>query len=60
MEKINSTCFVCGKEVDPKTTSKNLMVNLPICKECKGSDKEKVKVDELLEGMADGFVCGCI
>ncbi|MFA5329091.1 MAG: hypothetical protein WC384_14955 [Prolixibacteraceae bacterium] len=37
-----------------------LTINLPVCNECKGTDREKNAVDELLEGLADGFVCGCI
>ncbi len=53
-------CFVCGKSVDPETTEKNTQFNLPVCDECKGTDREKQAVDQLLEGMAEGFVCGCI
>ncbi len=53
-------CFVCGIDVDPLETEKNLQINLPVCNECKDTDREKNAVDELLEGMADGFVCGCI
>ncbi len=60
MENIFSKCFVCEKEVDPETSSRNPAVNLPVCANCKGSDNEKKKEAELLEGMADGFVCGCI
>ncbi len=53
-------CFVCGKEVDAKTSEKNTQFNLPVCTYCKGTDKEKKAVEDLLEGMAEGFVCGCI
>jgi hypothetical protein len=60
MMDFSNQCFVCGKEVDPLETEKNLQINLPVCNECKGTDREKNAVDELLEGLADGFVCGCI
>lgn len=53
-------CFVCGKEIDPENTSKNMQFNLPVCDDCKGTDREKAAVDDLLDGMAEGFVCGCI
>ena len=35
-------------------------VNLPICNNCQGTVQEKTKVNEFLEGLAEGFVCGCI
>lgn len=60
MDDFACHCFVCGKEVDPKTTEKNVQFNLPVCKECRGTDREKAVIGDLLEGMADGFVCGCI
>ncbi len=53
-------CFVCGKEIDPQTTKKNLEINLPVCEVCSGTEEEKKAVSDLNEGMADGFVCGCI
>jgi NAD-dependent SIR2 family protein deacetylase len=53
-------CFVCGKNVDPETTDKNPQFNLPVCDNCKGTDREKEAIAQLLEGMAEGFVCGCI
>lgn len=53
-------CFVCGKEINPETTKKNQQLNLPVCDDCSGTDEEKKAVNELTEGMADGFVCGCI
>lgn len=53
-------CFVCGKETDPQNTTKNKQLNLPVCNECIGTEEENQAVDELIEGMADGFVCGCI
>lgn len=60
MEDIFSKCFVCEQKIDQSTCSKNGSVNLPVCDNCKGSKEEKDKESELLEGMADGFVCGCI
>jgi ribosome-binding protein aMBF1 (putative translation factor) len=53
-------CFVCGKETDPVSAKKNMQFNLPVCDDCQGTDQEKAAITELLEGMADGFVCGCI
>jgi len=53
-------CFICGKEVDPQTTKKNMEINLPVCDVCSGTEEEKKAVADLNEGMADGFVCGCI
>jgi len=53
-------CFVCGKETDPLKTLKNIRLNLPVCDECRDTEQEKTAVETLLEGMADGFVCGCI
>lgn len=53
-------CFVCGKEVNPETVDKNVQFNLPVCPDCKGTDNEKKAIEQLLEGMAEGFVCGCI
>ena len=60
MTEFYNCCFVCGKKVDPQTKEKNKLINLPICEDCKGTEKEKKSIDEHLEGMADGFVCGCI
>ena len=60
MKGIFSKCFVCEKELEPQTSSKNEQVNLPVCDRCKGTKSEKLKEAELLDGMADGFVCGCI
>jgi NAD-dependent SIR2 family protein deacetylase len=53
-------CFVCGKETDPQNMNKNKQLNLPVCTECSGTKEEEKAVDDLIEGMADGFVCGCI
>jgi len=53
-------CFVCGKPLLAKSISYHPKVNLPVCDACRGSEPEAVKVEELLEGLAEGFVCGCI
>jgi hypothetical protein len=60
MGSIKNTCFVCKKTVTPETSELNLVVNLPVCEDCKGSDMEKQVEKEVLESLADGFVCGCI
>ena len=53
-------CFACGKAIDPEVTEKNKQFNLPVCNECKGTNREKEAIAQLLDGMAEGFVCGCI
>lgn len=60
MTDFSNHCFVCGKEVNPLTAKKNKELNLPVCDTCSGTEEEKKAVGEHLEGMADGFVCGCI
>lgn len=60
MAEINNKCFVCNKEIDPATASRNLTVNLPVCNQCKGTEKEKETEKEYLDSLADGLVCGCI
>lgn len=60
MSDFSNHCFVCGKEVDPLNVIKNKELNLPVCSVCAGTEEEKKAVAEHLEGMADGFVCGCI
>ena len=60
MNDFTSRCFVCQKKLDPAKASKNLALNLPVCEACKGTDEEKDKARELTDGLADGFVCGCI
>ena len=52
-------CFVCSNKLE-YVEDKNKVTNLPVCKQCKGTDKEKIKEKELLDSLADGFVCGCI
>ncbi len=60
MTDFSNHCFVCGKDTDPQTSKKNQQLNLPVCDECSGTEAEKNAVEDLTEGMADGFVCGCI
>lgn len=60
MTDFANRCFVCGIEVDPQIVEKNKQFNLPVCADCKGTDNEKKAIEDLLEGMAEGFVCGCI
>jgi NMD protein affecting ribosome stability and mRNA decay len=60
MESITKKCFVCQIETTKENLELNQEVNLPICKNCKGTAKEKEKTAELLDSLADGLVCGCI
>ena len=60
MGSINTSCFVCKKPVTPETSEINPVVNMPVCAECKGTEQEKVEEKEVLDSLADGFVCGCI
>jgi hypothetical protein len=60
MTDFSNQCFVCGIAIDPLSSQKNKQLNLPVCDNCHGTDQEKAAVEEYLEGMADGFVCGCI
>ncbi|MBR8537320.1 hypothetical protein KDU71_17255 [Carboxylicivirga sediminis] len=53
-------CFVCEKSLQVIDIEYNNRVNLPVCNTCSGSAAEVDKEKELLEGLADGFVCGCI
>lgn len=58
MEDHFKKCFVCGNNSANLTIQKS--VNLPVCNQCIGTEAEKKAVEELLEGLAEGFVCGCI
>ena len=60
MGSINTSCFVCKKPVKPETAEINQVVNMPVCRECKGTEEEKTEEKEVLDSLADGFVCGCI
>jgi hypothetical protein len=60
MTDFSNQCFVCGAEIDPLISKKNKQFNLPVCEICVGTDQEKSAIEDYLEGMAEGFVCGCI
>ena len=60
MGAIKDTCFVCKAAITPETSSLNTTVNMPVCDLCKGSKQEKIEEKEVLDSLADGFVCGCI
>ena len=53
-------CFVCSEPVDNVSYELNKEVNMPVCNNCKGTEKEKEIVEEMLDSLADGLVCGCI
>jgi hypothetical protein len=53
-------CFVCEKTILSDDIFYHPKVNLPICDACSGSESEVAKVEELLEGLAEGLICGCI
>jgi len=53
------TCFVCKNEI-PFKNKINLLVNLPVCEECTGNIREKLKEEELFDSLANGLVCGCL
>lgn len=60
MGSIKDTCFVCKMALSKATSSINIVVNMPVCEKCKGSEQEKKVEKEVLDSLADGFVCGCI
>lgn len=60
MEKITKICFVCKKEINDSNFEMNREVYLPVCSKCNGSQEEKKMVEEYLDSLADGLVCGCI
>ncbi len=60
MEGLNHRCFVCQTRVNTENSVLNYDVNLPVCNICKGTEKEKETIAELLDSLADGLVCGCI
>lgn len=53
-------CFVCGVEKDDKDMIMNELVMFYVCGNCQGSEAEKNRENELLDGLAEGLVCGCI
>jgi ribosome-binding protein aMBF1 (putative translation factor) len=60
MENMYKKCFVCGQPFDNVKNTINHQVNMPVCADCKNTENEKQKVEELLESLSEGFVCGCI
>ena len=60
MENTQPYCFVCDNAIQNAIITYQRKVNLPVCDNCKDTANEKAKIEELLEGLADGFVCGCI
>ena len=60
MQELNKKCFVCHIDVPSDNLELNVVVNLFVCDNCKGTPKEKDAVAELLDSLADGLVCGCI
>ena len=60
MKGLNHRCFVCQVDVTKENSVLNAEVNLPVCYACRGTEKEKEAVAELLDSLADGLVCGCI
>ena len=60
MEKINQICFVCKEPLSEQNFDINKEVYLKVCLKCKGTKAEKKAVEEYLDSLADGLVCGCI
>ncbi len=60
MNDFSKKCFVCGINIESEAIRKNKELNLPVCENCEGSEQEKQAVNDLTEGLAEGFVCGCI
>ncbi len=58
MEK--AKCFVCQKEYSLLKMTKNLRLNLPVCSNCKNTEREKRAEKEAIESLGEGFVSGCI
>ncbi len=51
---------MCNNEIPDGPLEMNKEILLPVCSGCKGTDHEKKKVEEYLDSLAEGFVCGCI
>ena len=41
MKDLKNTCFVCKKSLRTDEAETNMVVNLPVCAACKGTDAEK-------------------
>ena len=59
-KNINKVCFACENPIIGTAFSVNPKVNLPVCNACKGTDKEKQAQKDILDSLAEDFVCGCI
>jgi hypothetical protein len=58
---IMNQCFVCKKNLSNQPNKDiNSPTNLPVCQDCKGTDAEKKAENNVLDSLAEGFVCGCI
>ncbi|MDG5800360.1 hypothetical protein QA597_08325 [Marinilabiliaceae bacterium ANBcel2] len=53
-------CFVCKNSVVKENSSINKITKLPVCNNCKDSDKEKSIEKKAVESLAEDFTCGCI
>jgi hypothetical protein len=53
-------CFACGTLVNEGNYSINHLCNLPVCHQCKGTDKEKKAEKDALDSLGEGFTVGCI
>ncbi|QIA08180.1 hypothetical protein [Draconibacterium halophilum] len=51
---------MCKKAITSGNSELNPVINMPVCFNCKGTDAEKKEEKEVLDSLADGFVCGCI
>lgn len=60
MKDFQNRCFVCDTPLDAQTAHKNKDINLPVCDSCKDTEQEIKAVEKMNEGLAEGFVCGCI
>ncbi len=54
------SCFVCSEIASVEQLEINPKVNMFVCKKCKGSEAEKLKVQDYLNDLGSGFTVGCI
>lgn len=60
MDSFSDQCFVCENTIADQEYTRNKILNLPVCANCRDSEQEKQAVQDHLDSLADGFVCGCI
>ncbi len=60
MGALSAKCFVCDNIFTEEGLKLNTTVNMYVCACCRGTENEKQKETELLDSLAEGFVCGCI